>query len=174
MIRTEERECSPSMVVPLSHIHFDANTLIQYLDNLVLNCPRLLLNYTIDEYYRAARLREITHVNSATSAVVKAGDTPPTSTSDWNHLTGVYQHSSRAASSLEPTLLKSCNAQSNHPKNSSPCASQSLRSTGSVKLNSRHSQALSRTTQLPLEPLKLPAVTAVPRSGRRLAKRPEE
>lgn len=57
LIRAEEREGNPSMVVPLSHIHFDVNSLIQYLDNLVLNCPRLLLNYTIDEYYKAARLK---------------------------------------------------------------------------------------------------------------------
>ena len=45
------------MVVPLSHIHFDVNTLIQYLDNLVLNYPRQLLYYTVDEYYKAARLK---------------------------------------------------------------------------------------------------------------------
>lgn len=57
MIRTEEREGNPCIAVPLSHIHFDASSLSQYLHNLILNCPGLLLNYTIDDYYRAARLK---------------------------------------------------------------------------------------------------------------------
>lgn len=55
--RTNKGEDNPFMVVPLSHSHFDMNTLVQYLDNLVLNCPRLLLNYTINEHHKPAGLK---------------------------------------------------------------------------------------------------------------------
>lgn len=58
MITTEEREGNPCMAVPFSHIHFHVNTFMQHLDSLVLNCPKLLLNYSIDEYYEAARLKK--------------------------------------------------------------------------------------------------------------------